>query len=399
MSFTRLLDLQVQQFIHEHEQDDPAAVALQASRYPDLPIPLIAAQLQARQKAKLKCPEWHQQEGLIFPPPLSVEQASSEATARYKSRLVSGHQLADLTGGMGIDTFYLGQQFEQVDYVEQQAELAELARHNFEVLQARHIRVHASDAEGFLLSLRTEPDTIYLDPARRDLHARKVFRLQDCTPDVIALQETLLSRAPRVLLKTAPLLDIEAALQSLKNVASVYVVAVDQECKEVLYLMQRGWSAEPEIHAIHLQHGQEQVFRFFRSAESEAKVAYTEPQTYIYEPNAALMKAGAFRSLAAELGLAKLHPNSHLYTSEELKQDFPGRIFFCDKISSYNKKALKKELKSDKANISTRNFPDSVQQIRKKTGLKEGGDTYLLATTHIHGKPILLICRKVEITN
>lgn len=351
-------------------------------------------QIQARQKARHKLPEWYRQEGIIFPPLLSVEQASSEVTARFKAGLVSGRRLADLSGGMGVDTFYLGQSFKEVDYVEQQPELAELATHNFRVLGAGHIRAHKLGAEAFLQQIPSGYDTLFLDPARRDEHARKVFRLEACSPDVIHLQDRLLAKAGQVLIKTAPLLDINAALKSLRNVSAVYVVAVGQECKEVLYLLERDVAHEARIHAVQWQHGETRVFTFGRSEERKAQPAFAEPQYYIYEPHAAILKAGAFNSLSERLGVDKLHPNSHLYTSEKLISGFPGRIFVCEKIISYSRKALRKELAGDKANITTRNFPDSVQQIRKKTGLKDGGDIYLLATTNLHGKPVILVCRK-----
>lgn len=384
----------VQDFMKAHALDDPSQLVLSGHKYPDIPIKEVAAQIQARRKAKSKFPEWYQTEGIIFPPALSVEQASSEITARYKSELVSGNLLADLTGGMGVDTFYLSQNFRQSMHIEQQEALYQLAGHNFRVLGA-DIACHHAQAEDFLADFEGELDCIYIDPARRDENQRKVFRLEDCTPDVTILLPQLLAKAKQVLIKTAPLMDIHAAQASLQHIHKIVVLAVNQECKEVLYLLERGYTAEPTIETVHFHANVVQKFGFTKTEEDVAKVAYAEPKDFIYEPNSAILKAGGFKVLAEKLGLNKLHPNSHLYTSETLLDDFPGRAFQLQSISKYKKKALKSALSSKQANISTRNFPESVAQIRKKTGLKEGGDTYVFATTDVSNQHLLLITSKV----
>lgn len=389
-----LLQPHVQQFLHEHALDDPHQLALNARRYPDLPIPAIAEQLQARQKARHKLPEWYATEGLIFPPALSMEQGSSEATARYKSSLLRGQRLVDLTGGAGVDTYYLSQSFAQTEYVEQDESLATLARHNFSVLGASSIRVHAVSAEAFLNSLSEPVDAIYLDPARRDAHSRKVFQLADSTPDVLELQDKLLAKVATVLLKTAPLLDIQATVQMLKNVSQVHVVAVRNEVKEVLHRLERGCTGESEITAVNLQSSSEEAFSFLRSEEAQAKVTYTDPLTYLYEPHAALMKAGAFKLIAQRFGLDKLHPNTHLYTSNQLVPHFPGRAFRCRAVVPYQKKAIRKLLSEAQANITTRNFPDAVATVRKKLGLNDGGDVYLFAVRLANEQLRIIITEK-----
>ncbi len=394
MPVNQLLKPAVQQFIRDHERDDPATLMLRADNFPQIPMRKVVAQIQARQKAKHKFPEWYQMKSIVFPPILSVEQASSELAARYKAKLVSGKHLLDLTGGMGVDTFYLGQSFEKVDYVEQQENLVEIARHNFTQLKAQQIRTRSSEANSFLKALQTPVDCIYIDPARRDDQARKVYRLEDCSPDVIAMRNELLEKSRQVLIKTAPLLDIAAAVRDLQNVSRVWVIAVNQECKEVLYLLEPDFKQELMITAVHLQQGSEQDFTFSSQGETSSAVEYAEPEKYIYEPNAAILKAGAFKSVAVRYHLKKLHPNSHLYTSEVLKDDFPGRIFCTEAICKYSRKAVKQWVPGGKANISTRNFPDSVQQVRKKTGLNEGGSTYIFATTGHENKLMLLICKK-----
>ena len=390
-----LLQPHVQRFMREHALDDPHQLALQAHRYPDLPIAAIAEQLQVRRKAQYKLPEWFATESIIFPPVLSMEQCSSEATARYKSSLLRGQCLVDLTGGAGVDTYYLSRSFAQTDYVEQDERLAQLARHNFAVLGASSISTHATSAETFLSSLLQPVDAIYLDPARRDMQARRVFQLADSTPNVLELQNELLAKATTVLLKTAPLLDLQATLQALKNVSQVHVVAVRNEVKEVLYRMDRGHTGEPKITAINLQTASEAPFSFFRAQEARAEVTYAEPKTYLYEPHAALMKAGAFKLIAQRFGLSKLHPNTHLYTSDELMSDFPGRTFRCQAVVPYQKKATRKCLSDGKASIATRNFPEPVATVRKKLGLADGGDAYLFAVRLANEQLRIIIADKI----
>ena len=385
----------IQQFIRDHEHDDPYQLALQARRYPDYPVPAIAEQIQVRRKAYHKLPEWYATEALVFPPSLSLEQCSSQTTAPFKSRLVSGKKVVDLTGGAGVDTYYLSQSFESADYVEQDATLAEIARHNFSALGAQHrIQTHTATAEAFLQTLREPVDCIYLDPARRDDHARKVFRLADSQPNAVALLDGLLTKASSVLLKTAPLLDIQATIQDLGVAKQVYVVAVNNEVKEVLYLLTEGIQANPNIIAVNLGADAEDHFSFDRSQEALAEVTYAHPLDYLYEPNAALLKAGAFKLIAQRYGLHKLHPNTHLYTSADLVSDFPGRAFRCQAVVPYQKKAVRSHLSELKANITTRNFPDSVATVRKRLGLKEGGATYLFAARLSQGELAVIITRK-----
>ena len=383
-----------QQFIREHEHDDPYELSLQAHRYPDLPMSAIAEQIQARQKAKRKLPKWYATEGIVFPPPLSMEQCSSEVTAQYKQRLAYGQRLVDLTGGAGVDTYYLSQSFGRTDYVEAQAVLADIARHNFTVLGASDISVHAASAEGFLDSLFESVDCVYLDPARRDTRANKVFRLEDSQPNVTELQSTLLARATTVLLKTAPLLDIQAALRTLIHTKEVHVVAVNNEVKEVLYLMTLSPPMQPKVTAVNLRAHSAEQFSYFLHQEAGAAVTHSEPLTYLYEPNAALMKAGAFKLIAQRFNLYKLHPHTHLYTSDQPLPNFPGRCFRCRAVVPYQKKAVRKVLPEARANVATRNFPDSVATVRKKLGLQDGGDIYLFAVRLLDEKMSILITQK-----
>jgi 16S rRNA G966 N2-methylase RsmD len=393
----QLTRTEVQRFIREHAQDDPLDLMLKASRFPEIPMREVAEQIQARQKARIKLPEWYQQEGVLFPPALSVEQASSDSTAKFKAGLISGRHLVDLTGGMGVDTFYLGRSFATVDYVERQEKLVALAKHNFRQLGGGHIRLHHAKASDFLQELAGKVDCIYLDPARRDEQGSKVFKLQDCSPNVVELKQQLLARAGQILIKAAPLLDIQSAIRDLEQVSRVWVVSVKNECKEVLYLLEPGDPQDPLISTVNLLDEGMQQFDFKFSEEADAVAEYSVPQAFLYEPNASLLKAGAFQQVAITYDLAKLHPNSHLYTSDHLRADFPGRVFQLVAQSKYHRKALRALVPDGKANMSVRNFPESVQQIRKKTGIRDGGDLYVFATTIMPRQRSLLICRRVSV--
>mgnify|MGYP005751700535 CR=1 FL=1 len=386
------------EYIQDHQQQDAASLMLQARRYPNLPVTELVQQIQARQKAVHKLPTWVQHPEVVFPAALSVEQSSSEATAAFKASLVAGQLLVDLTGGFGVDCLYFAKHFERVVHVEQNLELQEVANYNFGLLQAHNIQSINTTAEEFLHSFTGKADVIYLDPARRGEREEKLHLLQDCEPDILRLLPQLFTKADAVLLKTSPMLDIDLALEQLGHVSELWVVAVQNEVKEVLYLLKPQAPAPalvPRTAINLLPQGIVQALQFTRAAEEAAVPAYTDPMAYIYEPNAAILKAGAYRYLGESLSLHKIHPNSHLYTSAALVSGFPGRSFRCKAVSRYNKKELLRQLPEKKANITVRNFPESVAEIRKKTGIKEGGHTYLFFTTDMHQKPVVLVCEKV----
>ncbi|GGK60524.1 class I SAM-dependent methyltransferase [Rufibacter glacialis] len=385
-------------FVEEHLSADPAHLVLQAKKWPGLDVPKLAQQIRARQKAKSKIPTWVANLDLLFPANLSVEQSSSELTAAYKAALVSGETLVDLTGGFGVDAYYFARRFKKVVYVEQQTELAGLAAFNFTQLEVKNITVEATDAEAFLATLEEPVDVLYLDPARRGQSQERVHLLQDCEPDVLRLLPLLLQKGRAVLLKTAPMLDIDLALQQLTNVAQAWVIAVQNECKEVLYLLKPEATGAPLLTAVHLRPEKpEETLTFTKNGEETAQVTFSEPQRYLYEPNTALLKAGAYKWLSQEYGVNKLHRNSHLYTSTELREAFPGRIFEIVAQPKAHAKELHQLLPGKKANITVRNYPLTVAQLREKVKLKDGGEDYLFATTDLHNKPILLLCRKAEV--
>ncbi|WP_045688422.1 class I SAM-dependent methyltransferase [Hymenobacter sp. AT01-02] len=385
------------QYVVEHLHDDPAKLALQARRYPGLPVPDLVRQIQARQKARPKVPIWADNPDLIFPPTLSVEQASSARTAAFKASLVQGQRLADLTGGFGVDAAHFAATIPEVHYVERNAALANVVRYNLEQLGIQNVQCHAEDAVAFLKSTPDTFDWLYLDPARRDTAARKIFRLQDCEPDVLRLLPLLLHKSRSVLLKTSPMLDIEQALHELRQVRRLWVVAVDNECKEVLYELGAEPAVDPERFTINLRRdGTQQEFRLNRAREGRAIARYAEPQQYLYEPNVAILKAGGFRSVGTAFELLKLHQHSHLYTSDTLRPEFPGRIFRIRAVERYDAQALRTHLGPEvRAHVTTRNFPDTVAEFRHRTGIREGGELYIFATTNLEGKLMTLVCEKL----
>lgn len=381
-------------FIREHQHDEPARLLLSAKRYPAVNVPLAAEQIRALEKVRAKIPSWYRFD-LTFPPLLSVEQASSEATARFKAGLLSGKSMADLTGGMGVDAYFFAQHFEQVTYVERNAELAELARFNFGVLGAGNIDVVNTETEDFLKNATGRFDLLYIDPARRDEQQRRVFRLEDCQPNVPTLLDLLFLRAPRVLLKTAPLLDLKSVMEQLGTVLEIWVVATDNEVKEVLYLLSKEEYAgdNTPVTAVNLG-AQTQRFVFTRAEEQSAAPEYAVPQRYLYEPNAAILKAGAFKSFATRFGLAKLHAHTHLYTSTDFVPGVPGRVFSVEAVTRYDRKAVQTAVPDGKANIAVRNFPDSAEAVRKKLGLKDGGEAYLFGARDMEERVTVIVCKK-----
>ncbi|NVO33496.1 THUMP-like domain-containing protein [Hymenobacter lapidiphilus] len=384
------------QYVAEHLHDDPAQLALQARRHPNLPVPELVRQIQARQKARVKLPIWAANPDLVFPPALSVEQASSDRTATFKADLVRGaERLADLTGGFGVDSAHFAATVSEVHYVERNAALADVVRYNLAQLGIENVQCHATDAAHFLRDSADTYDWIYLDPARRDTAAKKIFRLQDCEPDILRLLPLLLRKSPRILLKTSPMLDIEQALRELGHVRRLWIVAVDNECKEVLYELGEEAAVDPERYTVNLRRdGTRQEFRLNRAREARAIARYAEPRQFLYEPNVAVLKAGAFKSVGTAFELLKLHQHSHLYTSDTLHADFPGRIFRILAVEKYDASTLRAYLgPSVRAHVTTRNFPDSVAEFRHRTGIREGGDLYLFATTSHEGKLLVLVCR------
>jgi 16S rRNA G966 N2-methylase RsmD len=386
------------EFIRIHQNDDVCNLALQAAKYPDIDFPFAIRQIAGRQIAASKIPSWHAIENIVYPAHISLEQCSSEWTARYKSSVFHGKNLVDLTGGLGIDSAFLSARFEKITYVERQEELCKIATFNFNQLSLKNIEVHCSEAESFIRHMNPV-DCIYLDPSRRDKEGKKTVLPSDCEPDIIFLKDQLLSKAHSIWIKFSPMLDIAASLQQLPETSEIHVASLENECKELLFKMEADKKTdEPAIHCVNLKkNGKDEYFSFKRSGEINCDSNYIHaPQDFIYEPNSSILKAGAFKSITQFYPVGKLHPNSHLYTSDKYIPDFQGRIFRILFTSPLNKKNIQKSLSGiNRANISVRNFPLSVQEIRKKLNLKDGGKIYLFATTLFNDEKVIIGCEKV----
>ncbi|MBO0931487.1 THUMP-like domain-containing protein [Fibrella aquatilis] len=388
-----------QAYILAHLTADVRALLLNPPAKPALNYRLVAEQIQARQKAREKLPRWYANPDLVFPAALSVEQASSEQTAAYKASLVSGSLLIDLTGGMGVDAAAFAGRVGRVIYVERNAQLAQLTAHNLRALGHSNVDFISGDGLEQLACLPTPADWAYLDPARRDDRGGRVVQLADCEPDVLDNLPLLLAKANQILLKTAPLLDIEATLRLLPTTQAVHVVAVQGEVKETLFVLGQTPTdpANVLMNAVNLRSNMadHQLFTFFRGEEAAAPVMLADPQTYLYEPNAAVLKTGAFRLIGQRFGLAKLAPHSHLYTSGTLVDGFPGRTFQVVATCKPDRAELRKLLPDQQANLTVRNFPETVAQLRQKLALREGGNTYIFATTFANNAKRLLVTEKV----
>lgn len=384
---------QTSDFIQSNQNKPLSEIALLLSKHPELDKHFILNQINGLQKAKLKLPSFYQNKAIVYPIGLSMEQCSSEQTALFKSQLVKGISVIDLTGGFGVDAYCFSKQFDKVSYVEQNQELFEVVQHNFKVLNAP-IKCYQTSCEDFLDKNTQLFDLAYIDPSRRD-ESKRVFKLAECTPNVIELLPQLLKTAQQVLIKTSPLLDIKQTLSDLKSVSKVWIVSVQNDCKEVLYLVNKTADNNPEIIAVNIAKNTS-TFAFDYEKESTVFVDFSEPQTYLYEPNASILKAGGFKSIATQFGLNKLAVNTHLYTSNELITNFPGRVFKITNTLDYNEKSVK-TLGLKKANIATRNFPDSTEQIKKKLKLSDGGSNYIFATRNLYDKLILMVTEKTEL--
>ena len=386
-----------QEFLHAHRMDDVRELLLAQSRYPEIDMAEAARQISGWQTARQKLPLWAETDGILYPPHLNMEQCSSQQAAMYKAQIVAGGEtMTDLTAGFGVDATMLAQNYRHLNYVEHDATLCDLAQNNLPLLGVSDFSIYHADATETLRSLPHQ-DLIYVDPARRNQHGQRVYALSDCTPDVTEMQDLLLEKADMVLLKLSPMLDIQVVMRTLKNIAEMHIVSINGECKELL-VKQTGSMAQgngstrffcvniktPSVHT--------DTFVFTSESEQAATCHYADEMgQYLYEPNASLMKAGPFKSLAQTYGIQKISLLSHLYTSNHLVEDFPGRIFQIHTTLTPHKKEMKEKLSGlQQANITVRNFPQTVAQLRAQLKLKEGGNDYLFATTMKDGKHILI---------
>ena len=384
-----LLSPEVQAFICSYE-GSLHDLAFKGSPFENVDSKQLLQQIEGKRIAKTKLPTWYKKRGIVYPPKVNLEQTSSQITAAYKSSLLKGKRIADLTGGFGIDAFYFAQEFEKVYYFEVNEALSKLAAHNFKILNSVNIECINEDGVTGIKDL--EVDTVYLDPSRRTHAKGKVFFLSDCEPDITKHAAELLHTAKQIMIKTSPMLDLSAGYQDLPNVAQIHVVAVDNEVKEVLWVLDRSGKEVAQVTALNLTKKGVQSISF--DWNEDGRVSTVFPKNYLYEPNAAIMKSNGFYAIYRQLGLSKLHTHSHLFTSEKLV-DFPGRTFEIKENLEYSKANLRK-IKGTKANITTRNFNETVKELRKKWNLREGGDRYIFFTTNQEDKKRILICNKIS---
>ncbi len=379
-SVIKLINKEIQNYINANLNTDLHTLLLKKSPFPEVSMHEIVQQIKGKQVAERKFP-FLLKEGVIFPPQLNLEQSSSEKTALYKSATLKGNKFIDLTSGFGIDAYYLSQNFDDITLIEQNTELLEIVEHNWKILglQAKFIN---SKLEDFLNENQEHFDVIYLDPARRDQNKNKVFLLEDLSPDILEIQEKLKSFSSLVVIKLSPLIDLKYLISVLPGIVRIDIIALKNDVKEIVVFLSNENTGKVFCNCVNLD-SNEAAFTYTFGDEETAQAEYSEPEKYIYIPNNAVLKAGVFNLISQKFGLKKLHPNSHLYTSGEKIDNFPGRIFEMVMIDS---KSIKKK---DQFNIISKNYPLKPEEIKKKYGLKDGGDQYLIFTQSKKGKIIL----------
>ena len=410
------------QYISAHASDDVSTLALHPSKDPQVDMAAALQQIAGRQKAKEKLPEWYATEGILYPKKVSMEQCSSSQTAEYKASLVEGESFADFSGGFGVDTAAFARKFMKGCYVEPQQELCELFQHNCKVLDINNVDIVNGTMEESLVNI-DHVDMIYLDPSRRDTHGRRVVSLTDCTPNLLEWKSALLDHCNILMVKMSPMIDIFQTLRDLPETYAVHVVAVERECKEVVFLLKRDDNSDngmyrdakfcvsttgktateinitdPTIIAIDIN--KTAISRVETDLQTERATpshVATELGTYLYEPNAAVMKAGIFNSLSEQFRIKKLAKNTNLFTSDELHEDFPGRVFTIEAVHEFHPRKTAKELSHlTSANIAVRNFPLTAEELRKALKIKDGNERYLFGCTLSDGKKVIFLTKKIQ---
>ncbi|NQX82500.1 MAG: class I SAM-dependent methyltransferase [Flavobacteriaceae bacterium] len=352
----------------------------------------LADQIVAKNKCIKKLPLWFRTSNIYLPKPLSIEQSSSEKSAKYKASLVRGKSLIDLTGGFGVDDYYFAQKIDKVIHCEINKELSEIVKHNTSILKANNIECKNLDSTQYIKENKNKYDWIFIDPSRRNKTKGKVFLIEDCSPNLPEILDDLLDKSENIMVKFAPMLDISEALRKIPFIYKVEVVAVDNNVKEILLFINKKESNDIFYRAINITKHSNDIFDYYPLKTHIP--TYSTPKKYLFEPNSAINKTGAFLAICSKFEIDKLSKNSHLYTSEKLI-DFPGRRFEIIETAQYKPKLLKNKFKDNKANIAIKNFPDSVEKIRKKTKIKDGGNDYVFFTKDINDKPMVLICKQI----
>lgn len=387
-----ILNIEVQEFINSNLDSNTNKILLKGTNFKNVSTSEIVAQIEAKKRCKKKLPTWYNTENIYYPNKLNIEQTSSEVTAKYKSELIIGTSIIDTTGGFGVDCFYFSKRFETVLHCEINTELSSIVKHNFEQLKVKNIKTFIGDGFEALKNSKQKFDWLYIDPSRRHDTKGKVFFLRDCLPNVPDNLDTLFKYSEKIMVKASPLLDISAGIKELNNVKSIHIIAANNEVKELLWILEKDYLEAITIYTTNIKSTILEQFNF--KLENETTVSkYSSPLTYLYEPNAAILKSGGFYQIMDKLDVFKLHQHSHLYTSNELV-DFPGRTFKIETVIPYSKKQFR-ALNITKANVTTRNFPDKVSGIRKKLNIKDGGDCYLFFTTNTNGDKVIIKCTKL----
>lgn len=391
MDFQVFLQQSVQDFINLNLENNPSELALKKNPFPAIDYPEIINQIVAKKKAKEKLPTWFHAKNIIYPAKISIEQTSSESAAKYKASLIEGEKLIDLTGGFGIDDYYFAQKFKHVYHCELNDALSQLVAHNFKALNQENITCIKGDSFETLKQLNLHFDWIYIDPSRRNDIKGKVFLLKDCLPNVPELLEDYFKYASRILIKTAPILDLTSGLNELKQVKKIHIIALKNEIKELLWEVEEGYNGAVTISSINIEN--ESIQEFETLYRKEYNTTLSLPEKYLYEPNSSIMKSGNMDAISAIFGLNKLHQHSHLFTSTQLIE-FQGRRFQINEVLPFQKEYIKK-LEKQKMNCSTRNFPLSVEEIKKKYKIKDGGTIFAFFTTNSNNEKIVLLCTKI----
>lgn len=391
MEINTILTDDVQDFIQKNLDKNHADLALKKNPFPFIDYPTLINQIISKKKAKDKLPTWFSTKNIIYPTKISIEQTSSEITAKYKASLLNGEKLIDLTGGFGIDDYFFAQKFSEVFHCEISNELSSIVSHNYSVLNQQNINCLQGDSFEILKQLDMRFDWIYIDPSRRSDIKGKVFLLNDCLPNVPELLDDYFKFTNNILIKTAPILDITSGLNELKFVKKIHIVAIRNEIKELLWEIEKDYSNDITISSVNIEneiiHKLETIYR------KEYIASYSLPKKYLYEPNSSIMKSGNMDFISSSFGLDKLHQHSHLFTSDEIL-DFQGRSFHIDEVIPFQKEFMKAH-QNKKMNCTTRNFPLSVEEIKKKFKIKDGGTIFAFFTININNEKIVLICTKL----
>ena len=387
-----ILNTEIQDFIDNSLQANISKLALSKNPFPEIDWKEIINQIVSKNKSKSKLTTWFTTEGIYFPPSISIEQTSSEITAKYKTDLLSGKSIIDLTGGFGVDCYYFSKKFEKVVHCEKNVELSEIVKHNYKKLKVDNIECKAQNSTEVLTDSDTNFDWIYIDPSRRSDIKGKVFLLKDCLPNVPANLDLYFSKSKNILIKTAPILDITAGINELNHIKSIHIIAIDNEVKELLWILEKDYSGKIEITSVNIQKEKTDSNSFVFGQNTPT--TFDLPNMFLFEPNAPLLKSGCSDNLSKTLNVDKLHPHSHLFTNLKLIE-FPGRRFMIEAVIPFKKDELKKHIEGKKMNITTRNFPLTVEEIRKKYKIAEGGNVYTFFTTNINDEKIVLICNKI----